>query len=105
MILVIPPLLMWKVKIGLRQTLGIGFFLSLGVCMIIIAIIRISQVHASDFDIWETFWQQFEVCCGTNGLSDGLPNPFRIQKPGFGPTKNQVELLIPKVPVVLQEVL
>ncbi|KAL2046291.1 hypothetical protein N7G274_001738 [Stereocaulon virgatum] len=62
MILVIPPMLMWNVKIRLRQKLGIGFFLSLSVFMIVIAIVRISRVHASDFETWAIFWQHFEGC-------------------------------------------
>jgi hypothetical protein len=61
-VLVIPPMLMWNVKIRLRQKLGIGFFLSLSVFMIVIAIVRISRVHASDFETWAIFWQQFEGC-------------------------------------------
>lgn len=62
MILAIPPYLMYKVQIKQRQKLGIGFFLCLSVFMIIIAIIRISRVHATDFEIWASFWQQFEGC-------------------------------------------
>lgn len=98
----LPPLLMWKVKVSLRQKLGVGFFLSLSVCMIIIAIIRISQVHASDFDILETFWQQFEVFCGTNGLTT-FRTLFVSKCQAFGPIKNQFELLIPKAPLVFQK--
>ena len=37
--------------------------------MIIIAIIRISRVHASDFEIWATFWQQIEACIAVLMLS------------------------------------
>jgi len=37
--------------------------------MIMIAIIRISKVHTSDFTIWATFWQQIEACIAVLMLS------------------------------------
>lgn len=69
LVLIIPPWLLWKVKISLRQRIGIGSFLCLSVVMIIIAIIRISRVHASDFEIWAPFWQQLEACIAVLMLS------------------------------------
>ena len=69
LVLVIPPWLLWKVKISLRQRIGIGSFLCLSLIMIIIAIVRISRVHASDFEIWATFWQQLEACIAVLMLS------------------------------------
>ncbi|KAL8757059.1 MAG: hypothetical protein Q9199_002500 [Rusavskia elegans] len=62
MILTIPPYLIWKVRISRRQKLGIAFFLCLSTSMVIIAIIRISQVHSPIYNIWATFWQQLEGC-------------------------------------------
>ena len=62
MILAIAPYLIWKVQISRRQKLGIAFFLCLSICMVVIAIIRISQVHSSTYNIWATFWQQLEGC-------------------------------------------
>ncbi|KAL8726355.1 MAG: hypothetical protein Q9166_006762 [cf. Caloplaca sp. 2 TL-2023] len=62
MILAIPPYLIWKVRISRRQKIGIAFFLCLSICMVIIAIIRISQVHSQTYNIWATFWQQLEGC-------------------------------------------
>ena len=69
LVLVIPPWLLWKVKISLRQKIGIGSFLCLSLIMIIIAVIRISRVHASDFDIWFLFLQQLEGCIAVLMLS------------------------------------
>lgn len=69
LVLVIPPWLLWKVKISLRQKIGIGSFLCLSLIMIIIAVIRISRVHASDFDIWAFFLQQLEACISVLMLS------------------------------------
>ena len=68
-VLIIPPWLLWKVQISLRQKIGIGSFLCLSLIMIIIAIIRISRVHASDFEIWAPFWQQLEACVAVLMLS------------------------------------
>ena len=62
MILSLPVYLLYKVKIKPKQKVGVGSFLCLSVFMIIIAIIRISRVHAADFEIWACFWQQLEGC-------------------------------------------
>ncbi|KAL8630979.1 hypothetical protein Q9189_003327 [Teloschistes chrysophthalmus] len=62
MILAIPPYLIYKVSISLRQKIGIAFFLSLSTIMVLIAIIRISQVHTRTYNVWATFWQQLEGC-------------------------------------------
>ncbi|KAL8667317.1 MAG: hypothetical protein Q9202_000891 [Teloschistes flavicans] len=62
MILAIPPYLIYKVSISLRQKIGIAFFLCLSTIMVLIAIIRISQVHTQTYNIWATFWQQLEGC-------------------------------------------
>ena len=69
LVLIIPPWLLWKVKISLRQKIGIGSFLCLSLIMIIIAITRISRVHASDFNIWAIFLQQVEACIAVLMLS------------------------------------
>ncbi|KAL8687753.1 MAG: hypothetical protein Q9218_006168 [Villophora microphyllina] len=62
MILAIPPYLIYKVSISRRQKIGIAFFLCLSIIMVLIAIIRISQVHTATYNIWATFWQQLEGC-------------------------------------------
>ena len=69
LVLIIPPWLLWKVKISLKQKIGIGSFLCLSLIMIIIAVTRISRVHASDFQIWAPFWQQLEACVAVLMLS------------------------------------
>ena len=62
MILSLPIYLLYQIKLKPRQKIGIGSFLCLSVFMIIIAIIRISRVHAADFEVWACFWQQIEGC-------------------------------------------
>ncbi|KAL9593119.1 MAG: hypothetical protein Q9219_007672 [cf. Caloplaca sp. 3 TL-2023] len=61
----IPITLLWKVRIHVRQKLGIGAFLCLSVVMIIIAIVKASGIRTPvrSFDlIWETFWHHIEAC-------------------------------------------
>ena len=58
----IPPILLHKVRIKLRQKVGLGSFLCLSVVMIIIVIIRISKIRDKQWEIWAIFWQQTEAC-------------------------------------------
>ena len=62
LILVVPLYLLHKVRIRLAQKVGVGSFLCLSSFMVIIAVIRISRVHETDFEVWASFWQQFEGC-------------------------------------------
>lgn len=63
-VLIIPVSLLWRVQIKSRQKLGLGVFLCLGVCMIIVAIIRNFELHyRGSFDnTWIFLWQQVETC-------------------------------------------
>lgn len=63
-VLIIPVSLLWRVQIKPRQKLGLGVFLCLSVCMIIVAIIRIGGLHYHGaFDnTWIFLWQQVESC-------------------------------------------
>ena len=67
----IPILLIWKVKIKRRQKLGLAAFLCLSICMIIIAIIRVSGLYYKDtFDsTWIFMWQEVEACVAVTMLS------------------------------------
>ncbi len=85
LVLIIPPWLLWKVKISLRQRIGIGSFLCLSLIMVIIAVIRISRVHASDWEIWAPFWQQLEACIAVLMLS------LTALRTLYAPAKNSQE--------------
>lgn len=54
-----------------RQKFGLGVFLCLNVCMIIVAIIRISGLHYhGTFDnTWIFLWQQVESCVAVTMIS------------------------------------
>ena len=56
--------MLWQVRMKTTQKLGIGAFLSLSFCMIIVASIRFSglQVKGSSIDVWQYFWLEVEAC-------------------------------------------
>lgn len=61
----IPVILLWNVKIKRSQKLLLGLFLCLSICMIIIAIVRVSGLHLGSnksIDVlWQVFFQQVEA--------------------------------------------
>ena len=60
----IPIILLWNVKVKRSQKMLLSIFLCLSVCMIVIAIVRISGLRLSNKspDVqWETFFQQVEA--------------------------------------------
>lgn len=68
-----------------RQKLGLAVFLCLSVCMIIMAIIRVSGLHYhGKFDnTWIFMWQQVEACIAVTMLSlTAFRSVFVSGKPG-----------------------
>ena len=70
-VLVIPVCLLWRVQIKSRQKFGLAAFLCLNICMIIIAIVRVSGLrYRGKFDnSWVHMWQQLEACIAVTMLS------------------------------------
>ena len=60
----IPTIMLWQVRMKTAQKLGIGAFLCLSFCMIIVACIRFSglRVRGSSIDVWQYFWLEVEAC-------------------------------------------
>lgn len=60
----IPTIMLWRVRMKTTQKLGIGAFLCLSFCMIIVACIRFSgqRVRGSSIDVWQYFWLEVEAC-------------------------------------------
>lgn len=59
----IPIALLWRVRIDVRQKIGLGVSLCLSLIMVVTAIIRISGIKLANgaIDIvWEAFWVQQE---------------------------------------------
>ena len=64
-VIIIPVILLWNVKIKRSHKLLVGLFLCLSICMIIIAIVRLMGLRLTgnkSIDVlWETFFQQAEA--------------------------------------------
>ena len=89
-VLTIPVLLLWRVKIKASQKLGLAAFLCLSICMIIMAIIRVSGIrYRGEFDnTWIFMWQQVEACTAVAMLSlTAFRNIFIAPKPGVNNNK------------------
>lgn len=59
----IPIVLLWRVRINIRQKIGLGVSLCLSLIMVVTAIIRISGIKLADGAtdiVWEAFWVQQE---------------------------------------------
>ena len=68
------------------QKLGLAAFLCLSICMVIMAIIRVSGIHfRGKFDnTWIFMWQQVEACTAVTMLSlTAFRSIFIAAKPGF----------------------
>ncbi len=63
-VLSIPVWLLWRVRIKSSRKCGLAAFLCLSICIIMMAIVRVSGLHNSGkFDIaWISMWQQVEAC-------------------------------------------
>ncbi len=58
-----PIALLWRVRISVRQKIGLGILLSLSLVMAVIAITRMSGIKLADGApdiVWLAFWQQQE---------------------------------------------
>ncbi len=85
-VLAIPVWLLWRVQIRSSQKLGLATFLCLSVCMVIMAIIRVSGIHyRGKFDnTWIFMWQQVEACTAVTMLSlTAFRSIFIAPKSGF----------------------
>ena len=107
LVISIPVLLLWRVRISLRQKLSLGALMSLSVFMVIISIIKVS---AGDFingqvdSTWALFWLQVEAEVAVIVVSvtafralfvPGPPNPanspYQRPSPYFKPWNRKVD--------------
>ena len=89
-VLVIPVCLLWRVQIKFGQKFGLAGFLCLNICMIIIAIVRVSGLHyRGKFDItWISMWQVVEACIAVTMLSlTAFRSVFVAAKPSLNNKK------------------
>lgn len=68
----IPTVLLWRVKIALRKKLAIGSVLCLSIFLIIISIIKVAAVHTIGTQVdttWGIFWVQAEAAVAVIAVS------------------------------------
>jgi hypothetical protein len=89
-----PIALLWKVRMNLRQKLGLAVFLCLSLVMAIVAIVRIAGIKlgASTVDIvWLAFWMQQECSIAVIMVSTSAFRSFFVTdttkrpSPGYSP--------------------
>ncbi|KAI4193928.1 MAG: hypothetical protein LQ346_003789 [Caloplaca aetnensis] len=128
MVLSFPIILLWEVRVDVRQKFALGISLCLSIVMIVVAIIRISAFRLTNGEVdmvWLAFWQQQEssiaitvvsisafrslfVAASVNGP---IRRPFRqsvnewrrkVERRRIGPTTNDQEMpvfgTLPRVP-------
>ena len=85
----IPIALLWRVKIALRQKVGLGLTLCLSLVMAIVALVRVSGIHlpSGDVDIvWLSFWNEQECNIAVAMLSITAFRSFFVTNASQGNT-------------------
>ena len=96
LILSLPITLLWKVRISLRQKIGLAFSLCLSGVMIIVTIVRIAGIKqggSGSVDIvWLAFWQQPECSIAVLMLSVSAFRSLFVQIPAQPPYAETTEI-------------
>ena len=91
LILSLPITLLWKVRISLRQKIGLAFSLCLSGVMIIVTIVRIAGIKqggSGSVDIvWLAFWQQQECSIAVLMVSVSAFRSLFVQSPAQPPMR------------------
>lgn len=85
----IPIVLLWRVRINFRQKIGLGILLCLSLVMAIIAIARMSGINLTykDVDIvWLAFWQQQECSVAVIMISISAFRSLFVASPSKRPS-------------------
>ena len=89
LVLSLPIILLWRVRISLRQKIGLAFSLCLSCVMIIVTIVRIAgmkQGGSGSVDIvWLVFWQQQECSIAVLMVSVSAFRSLFVQSPAQSP--------------------
>lgn len=84
-VLTIPIWLLWRVRLKPSQKVGLGTFLCLNICMVLMTIMRVSGLrYRGGYDnIWVFLWQQIEACTAVTMLSLTAFRSFFVEsRPG-----------------------
>lgn len=76
-----PIALLWKVRINVRQKLGLALFLCLSLIMAIVAIVRIAGIKLSGGNVdivWLAFWMQQECSIAVIMISSSAFRSFFV---------------------------
>ena len=63
--------ILWRVRLKLRQKVGLGVFFSLSTCMAVVSAIRLGgERYHGNYDFsWRFFWIEVEVCTAVSVVS------------------------------------
>jgi hypothetical protein len=94
LVLSFPIIVLWNVRINIRQKLGVAFFLCLSVVMVVVAIVRIAGVllHNGNIDIvWLAFWMQQESSIAVIMVSSSTFRSFFVANTTDSPPEYSLE--------------
>ena len=93
LVLSLPISILWKVRIGVRQKLGLAFSLCLSCVMVIVTIVRIAGIRqrgSGNVDIvWLLFWQQQECSIAVLMVSVSAFRSLFVQSSADPPMQRQ----------------
>ena len=81
LVLSFPIALLWKVRINLRQKLGLALILCLSIVMVIIALVRIAGINLAGGNVnivWLAFWMQQECSISVIMVSSAAFRSFFV---------------------------
>lgn len=85
----IPIVLLWRVRINFRQKIGLGILLCLSLVMAIIAIARMSGINLTSKNVdivWLAFWQQQECSVAVIMISISAFRSLFVANASKGPS-------------------
>ena len=93
LVLSLPVIILWKVRISVRQKIGLACSLCLSCVMIIVTIVRVAGMRyrgSGSVDIvWLSFWQQQECSIAVLMVSVSAFRSLFIQSPATNPMPRQ----------------
>ena len=90
MVVSFPLALLWKVRINMRQKIGLGLSLCLSLVMVIVSIVRIAGVYLADGSVdivWLAFWMQQECSIAVIMVSVSAFRSFFVAKAANTPDR------------------
>ena len=78
--------MLWQVRMRIGQKFGIGTFLCLSICMVVIASIRLSRLwdDGATTSGWQYFWLEIEACVAVLTVSLTAVRSIFVDNPNSG---------------------